>query len=126
MTLFHSSAQVDGHRQRDDKRGSAHQMSGGCDSGDVSLIIMAADHVPALHLLGFPLTCINQLPHQQHAWCGAFPHQLPVSVLREPLPSHRARGPQWGALRGAGDQSTRGPHVQAPGAADADGPGAGF
>lgn len=46
---FHSSAQVDGHRQRDDKRGSAHQMSGGRDSWDVSLIF-TADRVPAVRL----------------------------------------------------------------------------
>lgn len=40
---FHSFAQVDGHCQGDDKRGSAHQMSGGCNSRDVSLITMATE-----------------------------------------------------------------------------------
>lgn len=74
----------------------------------------------------FLYLAFTQLPHQQHAWRGAFPHQLPVSVLREPLPSHRAGGPQRGTLRGAGDQPTGGPDVQAPGDANTDGPGAGL
>lgn len=58
---FHFFAQVDGHRQGDDKRGSAHQMSGGCDSRDVCLIATAADHTLMMVyvlLQAFPLPCI--------------------------------------------------------------------
>lgn len=72
----------------------------------------------------FPWPTFAQLPHQQHAWCGALPPQLSVSVLREPLPPHRAGGPQWGTLWRAGHQPAGGPHVQAPGAPDTDGLGA--
>lgn len=36
--LFNVLAQADGYRQGDDTRGSANQMSGGGDLGDVSLL----------------------------------------------------------------------------------------
>lgn len=58
---FHSFAQADGHRQGDDKRGSAHQMSGGCDSRDVSLIATVADRTLgtiSVLLQAFPSPCV--------------------------------------------------------------------
>ncbi|XP_057589487.1 tubulinyl-Tyr carboxypeptidase 1 isoform X1 [Hippopotamus amphibius kiboko] len=80
---------ADGPGQGNDQRGSANQMPGSRDPGN--------------------------LPHQQHAHPGTLPHQLQDLLLRELLPPHRAGGELRGPLRGAGHEPARGPDVQAAG-----------